>query len=315
MNSKIRYIDSFTRNAIYRKICSKFLANNSRLMNMYRRSVPDYEDGGELIAKYLQAGKPFSLIRPGMVEIRDFAIWEEKKLFGRELRKRIQNSSYDFDKDERDRYERLIGDSFGNADIIAAFQSMPIEEYLIDTYGKQAEVIWDISIEPIVAKRPWTLSLTGKKVLVVSPFARFIQSQVDRITEIYPGKELLPGDMEIKAISSVWYIDRGDSGFKTWFDALQYLRDAVMREEFDVALLSCGPFAIDLANEIKKSGRSAIQYAGSLQMLFGIMGERWTNSSMYKPFFENNSAWIRVKPDDVSISDSNASQLDSGCYW
>ncbi len=315
MKNQIRYLDSFSRDIISKKLVGKIIPDRDGQTSLFKHKVPDYEVGGEIIASYLERGRPFSLIRPGMVEIRDCAIWEEKQLFGRELYQRKDLAENGFNSANREQFEEIFRNSFRNANIVAAFSNMPIEEYFIDAYSDNADVIWDVSIEPFMAKKPWTQSLKGKKVLVVSPFARYIPDQFRRIKEIYSGLDLFPEDIEILAVNSVWYLKEGDSGFGSWLEAMNYLKDLILKQDFDVALLSCGAFAIALADEIKKSGRSAIQYAGSLQMLFGIMGERWEDSAMYKPYFENNDSWIRVKPDMVNISTQNANELDAGCYW
>jgi hypothetical protein len=55
-------------------------------------------------------------------------------------------------------------------------------------------------------------------------------------------------------------------------------------------------------------GRQAIQTGGTTQLLFGLMGKRWENHPLIKPF--QNANWIRPteKP-------NGAEKIKPGGYW
>ena len=66
-----------------------------------------------------------------------------------------------------------------------------------------------------------------------------------------------------------------------WFSTLKALKSAISKKAFDIALLSCGSYAIPLGEHVKlELGRKAIYVGGVLQLYFGIMGRRYDN-----PFF------------------------------
>ena len=48
-----------------------------------------------------------------------------------------------------------------------------------------------------------------------------------------------------------------------------------IKDEYDIALVSCGGYGSLVCAHIYKSGKSAIYVGGVLQMYWGILGNRW----------------------------------------
>src|SRR5262249_22087026 len=76
-----------------------------------------------------------------------------------------------------------------------------------------------------------------------------------------------------------------------WFETVDDLKNAVSSYEFDIALLSCGSYAMPLGLHIEtKVRKQAIYVGGILQLYFGVMGRRYDG-----PFFRqqiNSEAFI-----------------------
>jgi len=93
---------------------------------------------------------------------------------------------------------------------------------------------------------------------------------------------------------------------QSWLHALDDLRQAMEREEFDVALVGAGAWSLPLVAHAKKLGKRGMHLGGSLQLLFGIKGARWDQKGFY------NEAWIRPLPSEVP---ANHRLMEQGAYW
>ena len=135
--------------------------------------------------------------------------------------------------------------------------------------------------------------MKGRKVLVVHPFKELIQQQYARRKEIFPDKEILP-DFDLKVVKAIQSSgDTTPEDYQNWSEALDALYNQCMKSDFQVALLSCGSYAVPLAARLKAAGKQAIVVGGMLQLMFGIKGARWEASrpdivAMY------NEAWVRA---------------------
>jgi hypothetical protein len=185
------------------------------------------------------------------------------------------------------------------------------EEVRIKDLVQQAKIIpIDTILFPYLQKKPWTLALAGKKVLIIHPFEDSIKKQYLKKELLFNGKLVLPDCqmMTLKAVQSL----RGETDrFATWFDALAWMCLQVDRMEFDVALIGAGAYGFPLAAHIKRSGRKAVHVGGALQLMFGILGKRWENDANLKSFI--NEHWVRPEshetPRDLKTLESG------GCYW
>ena len=310
-----RYLYYFLYNAIRKKVLDERIG--VRLTKCKYKGVPypGRDETNDIIAEFIIKGEPFALVRPGNGESAFALLGEEEILFGRHLYKRRGENYNRFALmlgGENERYQNLFRRDVADADIYAMFPDYLLEGYLPETYSNNSKVIDAWNMGPINAKRPWTDALKGKRVLVVSQFADYLVEQYSKREKLYNGEWMFP-EMELIPVKTIWYFARNEQ-FSSWFDALNYLYDEIMKHDFDIALLSCGPFAINLAPMIKRAGKQAIQYAGELQMLFGIRGARWDDNPLFKKYF--NDSWIRITKEQVGISENDSKNMDGGvCYW
>ncbi|WP_051196895.1 hypothetical protein [Butyrivibrio sp. XBB1001] len=314
---KKRYKHYFVREIIEHKILRDRLgivANSSQLF--CGEKLPNVEETNRIIYDAIASGKPFAMTRPGNGEVSFAAEWEEEQLFGRRIYKRRSDNwtnNLQLFGNRTDEYNMIFRRDIADSDIFSVFQDMISEEYLAERYVNKAQFVSMSNTAPIRAKRPWSEALAGKKVLVVSIFADFLEMQYEKRSKLYNGEWQFP-DFELIPVKSIWYFSKQkNSQFQTWFDALNYLYDEIMKHDFDIAILSCGSFAIHLAPMIKRAGKQAIQYAGELQMLFGIRGQRWDDHPFFSKYY--NDSWIRVTPEESGVTSNNSKGLDEGCYW
>ena len=195
-------------------------------------------------------------------------------------------------------------------DILASYI---YEEKYVNKYLKCKRVDLDGYYAPFLWKNPWTKYLKGKKVLVVHPFVDSIRYQYENNRcNLFDNPDVLPEFAELHTIKAVQTIaDQEDSRFKTWFDALQYMKDEISKVDFDIALIGCGAYGMCLAAHVKRMGKQAVHLAGWTQMLFGVYGERWIKD---QPRFSKfiNEHWIRPLE---SEKPKGAEKVENGCYW
>lgn len=176
-------------------------------------------------------------------------------------------------------------------------------------------------LEPFWCENPWTIALKGKKVVVVHPFARLIEQQYrERREKLFVNQDILPG-FELRTVQAVQSLGGDNNGFKDWFEALDWMKSEIDKEEFDICLLGCGAYGFPLAAHVKRNGKKAVHLGGSLQLLFGIYGNRWANpmygvkewdipEGSYSSLV--NDYWVRPgnhgKP-------KNSEKVEGACYW
>lgn len=209
-----------------------------------------------------------------------------------------------------DDFYKLVLADIKEIDILASY--IYGEKY-IDKYLNCVKVDLDGYYAPFLWENPWTKYLKGKKVLVVHPFVDSIRYQYENNREkLFKDPDVLPEFAELLTVKAVQTIaDQKDSRFETWFDALQYMKDEISKLDFDIALIGCGAYGMDLAAHVKRMGKQAVHLAGWTQMLFGVYGERWVRDQpKYSRFI--NEYWIR--PLD-SEKPKGANKVENACYW
>ena len=115
---------------------------------------------------------------------------------------------------------------------------------------------------------------------------------------------------ELKTLAAVQSSAGTPTRFGDWFEALDFMADAVAATEFDVALLGCGAYGFALAAHVKRLGRTAVHLGGPCQILFGIKGRRWDEHDVVGRLY--NDSWVR--PSDTERPASYL-EVEEGCYW
>lgn len=177
-------------------------------------------------------------------------------------------------------------------------------------------------LEPFWAQTPWTKYLEGKRVVVVHPFKEDILMQYNNHrSQLFSNPDILPEFSSLRVIKAVQSLGGENNGFKDWFEALQWMKDEIDKEDYDVCLIGCGAYGFPLAAHVKRQGKQTIHLGGALQLLFGIRGKRWEDPNYgvkewgisygsYTALI--NKYWIR--PGNTG-KPQNAQQVEGGCYW
>lgn len=216
--------------------------------------------------------------------------------------------------------ERYLED-IPEIDMLASHQYyekyMPLKE---DIMRVQLEMLY-----PFFVERPWSRVLKGKKVLVVHPFKESIKTQYAKRQLLFDDPNILPS-FDLITLKAVQTIAGNKSEFKNWIEALQYMENRISEIDFDIAIIGCGAYGLPLAAHVKRMGKQAIHLAGGTQLLFGIIGNRWSEQYKkkkywhyrpginididYTPLF--NEKWIYPLPEDRPFG---AEKIEGACYW
>jgi hypothetical protein len=167
------------------------------------------------------------------------------------------------------------------------------------------------ALEPYFHERPWTSQLAGKRVVVVSPFAKTIESQYQRRAQVWAAKPDVLPEFQLRTIRCpqiAGLIDNPE--YPDWFTGLESLKQQISSQPFDVAIIGAGAWSLPLAIHAKQAGGFGIHMGGALQILFGIMGHRWDSHSEITRF--RNDAWTRPSDDERP---QRFRLQENGSYW
>jgi hypothetical protein len=239
--------------------------------------------------------------------------WEEKII------KQMQQWSGFFPatEDKIEQFCVLMLKDIPQVDILGSWLS---EENIVSKELKAKKVHLRL-LEPFWADSPWTKALIGKKVLVVHPFAETISEQYLERVHLFKNSEILPEFKSFQVIKAVQTLGEGDSRFKDWFEALEFMKSEIDKVDYDVCLIGCGAYGFHLAAHVKRKGKKGVHLGGALQLLFGIKGKRWEDPNygvkgwgIPYNFYPNliNEHWVRP---DQKDKPKNAQAVEGACYW
>lgn len=317
----MRYLEWFINyiiTSLQIKVIGKVISYNSfmdiRIHYLERRAkhkISSVNDTNQTMIELIRSGKPFAAIRNGMGETAYFVkLVQDKKLHTNQSKKQRMAVNFNYDKEETERYYRLIEQSYYEADITGIWGNVPMEEHCVNNCRKEAIVSPSKTFNLYDYKGCWLQELAGKRVLIVSPFVDIMYDQYSKREHLHKYKDTLP-EFELHTVKSIWWYSGGrDERFQSWFEVLDYLFDQCMAQEFDIALLSCSTWSTPLAVRLKHANKQAVQLGGTLQLLFGIKGKRWDN---YDDLY--NEYWVRLPEETKSGNVDVLDNTKGGAYW
>lgn len=169
---------------------------------------------------------------------------------------------------------------------------------------------------------PWTTSLKGKKVLVISSHAESIKYQWDNIDRIWgENKELIaPFDLVdvIKTPYSPIWDDRQYDNCEDWEKLIAITKEKIDTYDYDVLLSGVTTQSPFYVSHAKQQGKIGIQTGGTIQLFFGIKGHRWMSHSYYEEWIKTftNPNWIFPLDVDKPQKQTTFNSLESSiAYW
>lgn len=289
--------------------------------------------GNEILTEYLKKGKPFCVARlgygPETYMMYDYL--SNPHTFLQSLRSENPDLNVIYKicgiysrKNDIEMFEHFWKATFmaiQNSDALASF-----------TYDKrirriQTDLAHYVKIPQIAARslepfyiceekvRPWTLQLYGKRVLIVSPFTQSFERQIQNKFRFFkdPNQKIFEQGQEF-VFYKTYNTQAHNHIHENWIETFKHMAKDIAGLEFDVALLGCGGYGLPLCNFIKtRLNKSAIYIGGGLQLLFGVIGERWlARNDWKKRIFENDMRMIHPQEDEKIPDFKN---VEGGAYW
>ena len=214
-------------------------------------------------------------------------------------------------------YANLYLDAFKNSDLISTWEPWGdvykyiknSHDFVVNNFKKN--IIWAFVFDIYhYLHNPWTHALKGKKILIISAFVESIKEKIEIRKEIY-GVDLFP---ECSFTFLKPPQTQGNEESEEFIVELEKFQKKIdeMKDEFDVALVSCGGYGNLVCNYIYKINKSAIYVGGVLQMYFGIYGARWLRERKDILNLYMNKYWTRPKEQEKPRS---YEKVENSCYW
>ena len=292
-------------------------------------TILDLEKSNQYIIDLIQTNKPFIISRLGIgAETYITCHYIATNQINTNLLQTLSNNTgiYNVDMKNILLYIKLYIEAIKNSNTLATFPTYIINEQTYFANNYNLSKIHSRSLEPFYACleniKPWTHFLYGKKVLIINPFIESMKKQLSNRFQIFkdPTKKIFLDNQEFIFYKS-YQTSAGNHIHKNWLETFTIMCNDIKKlnddYNFDIALLGCGGYGLPLCNFIKMNlNKSAIYIGGGLQLLFGIMGQRWENRDDWKQIMkdnqEPNNKFIRPSGDEI-INNKNA--IENGCYW
>jgi len=212
----------------------------------------------------------------------------------------------------------MMEDVLPAMDAMVEWSTRPVEEGLVlQRFARESERLVLRSLEPYYepTKEQRYTYTPDARFAIVSPFAKSIDRQKDRMAAVWPAEPLFHPTSSIVPVQTGYGPMLSDTGgwpaeITTWQQALTYTVEQIVSTGATVALIGCGALSLPIAAALKKRGISAIHTGGATQILFGIKGRRWLTHSVIGPMM--NGAWISPSVEEIP---TRSERVEGGCYW
>ena len=291
--------------SIFKKLASKNL--------FCGRTIQNVEDSSNVIAEWIKSERPFMISRLGSEESRTVSKWMQHKNYTERNYHNIMYNAGVFPNDRKslDKFCTTYTESVSYSDMAVVWGCVG-EASIIKKYTSPNVILGDVGVYNFLFyENPWTLALESKNVLVVHPFIETIKKQYEKRKLLFD-KALLP---EFKSLQFVRTVQTNagvaeNSGYESWFAALEYMKTEIAKKDFDIALIGAGAYGMPLSAYCKQLGKQAIYVGGNLQLMFGVRGRRWDNTPQFVPYF--NEHWVYPSESETPISKET---VEGGSYW
>jgi len=283
-------------------------------------------DANEMIAKLLNSSEPAMIGRVGSSEMA--VILTYLGLYEKSLVKKIQHIirggescwTTQLKRDLLNRSGFFCKNSFGfekltkryledcaEIDILASW--LPGEKSLEFCLNQAVKIAFD-DLKPFFHEKPWTLELTGRRVLVIHPFSKTIMNQYNKKREVLHLNHGILPEFELMTYSVIQSMGVDPLDGRDWFANLRRMEEEVSQLDFDIALVGAGAYGLPLSASLKRKGFTVVHLGGMLQLMFGIKGLRWDQIPLYSNLY--NEHWVYPSDDETPKA---RHQLEKGAYW
>ncbi|QCG92158.1 hypothetical protein [Azospirillum sp. TSH100] len=277
------------------------------------RPVATPEDGNHLIAGVIRDGRPAAIGKIGNSELRLALRWMSGSpvRFPNWLREEALVGPGVFPADDRTlgRFCEFWLERLGTLDLLGVWYNAG-EARVVREAAPEARCIGLEALEPYRFAEPWSHALAGRRVVLVTPFARTAAVQYERRHLLWSGKPTPLPDFDLRIVAAPFSPALVPPSHPDWFARCEDLASQLERSPFDVALIGAGALSIPLCAHAKRLGSIGIHTGGSTQVLFGIHGRRFDDDALIAGLA--NPHWRRPLPEETPKA---AGLVENAAYW
>jgi len=189
-----------------------------------------------------------------------------------------------------------------------------LEDRVLGHHAPQAARLGPITlISGFAPTAHWLADLANLRWLIVQPFEKSIRAQLPHLAKlgVFPASSesvLRQRATDTRCLPPPQFSYMVPPRHRDWFHALEEMKGKMtdQKDQFDIALIGAGAWSLPLAAHAKAIGKKGLHLGGSLQLLFGIKGERFEKWMPY------NDHWIRPLPEDRPLG---FQRMENGAYW
>lgn len=170
-------------------------------------------------------------------------------------------------------------------------------------------------------QNPWTEQLANKKVLVLSSHANTINEQWKNIDAIWGEnrKKIAPFDL-VGVINTPFHPAIDDRQYKdcdNFMKLVEITNKRIDEYDYDVLITGINTQSPFYCQHAKESGKIGIQVGGTVQLFFGILGNRWVDAPQYRSWHNMfNEHWkYPLKIDEPQKKHEIRDLEASYAYW
>lgn len=234
----------------------------------------------------------------------------------------FQTGVYPTDTDFLAQFARFYADCYYQLDALGLFGN-PQEQELLNNYKWTCQTLNYLAMEPRrhiphVNENCYLNLFEGKKILILAPFAQFLQSRgtqeiYEKAWERIGKKWFYPLSIEAIEFPYSYKTARPEqSKYKTSLELLASICEQIDQLDFDVALIGAGALGVPLAVHVKSLGKVGLSLGGHLQVIFGVAGARWRNDPHWVARYLNEH-WVDLPP--CYYPPLKEQLTDVGAYW
>lgn len=317
-------IDMRTRNRL--RLLAERLDPGRRLRGIPRRlrevrfkrehAVADTKTAGRIIAETIRERRPAAIGKIGNTELRvlrrAFPDGGALPRYPDWLREEVFLCSGVFPPEDAllTRFAEHWAEQLAEFDPLGVWYTRG-EAWAVRRWGDPDARFIEISgLEPYLQRDPWSLALEGRRVLVVTPFARSVERQYARRREVWSARSPVLPEMDLRTLPVPHGAALVPPRHSDWFDLLRDMTERLEAETFDVVLIGAGALAVPLCAHAKRMGRIGVHTGGTTQVMFGIRGGRFDAVSEIVCLM--NEHWIRPAPEETP---ERADLVENRAYW
>lgn len=225
------------------------------------------------------------------------------------------------------RYNEFYIEQARQLDVIGLYLNdwdMPFEKPILDFFDLRNKFIHYVDLHPDRANPAddancYLPAFRDLNLLIVCPFASLLAERARQ--DVFEGVWSKTGKRwffprRVEALDIPYGFARATHArYPTAFEMLDDITAEIDRRDFDAALIGAGGLAIPIAAHIKRKHKLALDLGGHLQMLFGVLGNKWKRLDDWREVYYNDW-WIvmpaRYRPVEPDVCFEGG---EPGAFW